>query len=300
MTYSSRSYGGSQDLLLIQDFLVGARSTSGNWGYLHVGDVLWRIFRDPDSDPEQNIQLWVDDNANLMGFAFFCPPNAVEIQVHPRIRGRGELERDMLAWAEKRRNQSTLIEGEPMLVTDAFEDDESRIAILKEHGFRQSEASNSYLFRDLEETIPEPRLPTDFTFQTMGDVNINRWVALHKKVMGSRITAEAYESLKTAPGYRSALHIVAVAPDDSFAAYCLCWLDATNRTGELEPVGTHAAFRRQGLGKAVVLEGLSRLRQEGAKEAIVYTGSTNDAALKLYESVGFRTLHQFLDFAKWI
>jgi SAM-dependent methyltransferase len=80
--------------------------------------------------------------------------------------------------------------------------------------------------------------------------------------------------------------------------FCVRADDSKNRTGELEPVGTHRNYRRMGLGKAVVLEGLRSLKRQGATEAIVYASDTNEAAIKLYESVGFRTIHRFFDFSK--
>src|ERR671936_569373 len=54
-----------------------------------------------------------------------------------------------------------------------------------------------------------------------------------------------------AAGYE--LDQVAVAPDGSFAAFCLCWLYEENRAGNLEPVGTHSDHRRRGLARAVSL-----------------------------------------------
>ena len=98
--------------------------------------------------------------------------------------------------------------------------------------------------------------------------------------------------------YRADLDCVAVAPDGSVASYTLAWLDEENRVGEFEPVGTHEAHQRRGLGRAVNLFALQRLRDEGATEALV--GCRGDDAYpiprKLYESVGFRELAATLSF----
>jgi mycothiol synthase len=83
---------------------------------------------------------------------------------------------------------------------------------------------------------------------------------------------------------------VAVAPDGAFASYCICWLDRANWTGEFEPVGTRPAFRGQGIGKVLMLEGLRRLKAHGARTAIVYSVGDNVASVGLYTSVGFQTL----------
>lgn len=80
-----------------------------------------------------------------------------------------------------------------------------------------------------------------------------------------------------------------VATDGTFASFCLAWHDARHRVGELEPVGTHPAFRRRGLAAASV-SGLRALRDAGADAAIVY--ARGDAAYpapgRLYRSLGFR------------
>lgn len=103
----------------------------------------------------------------------------------------------------------------------------------------------------------------------------------------SKVTLPAYERLRSLPEYRPELDVVVVALDGALAAYALCWLDPTNHTGEFEPVGTHPQFRRQGLGKVVMQEGLRRLRHHGATTAYVTAIGTNQAARRLYESVGF-------------
>ena len=90
--------------------------------------------------------------------------------------------------------------------------------------------------------------------------------------------------------YRADLDCVVVAPDGSVAAFTLAWLDELNGVGELEPVGTHADHVRLGLGRAVNLFALQRLRDEGAGEALVACRGDDGHPIpaRLYESVGFR------------
>ena len=83
-------------------------------------------------------------------------------------------------------------------------------------------------------------------------------------------------------------------------AYTLAWLDEKNRVGQFEPVGTHADHQRRGLGRAVNLFALHRLRTEGATLALVEC--RGDAAYpvpaKLYESVGFREVSRHLAYRR--
>ena len=83
------------------------------------------------------------------------------------------------------------------------------------------------------------------------------------------------------------------SPDGRGASACTIWFDEVNGVGLFEPVGTHPAFQRQGLGKAVMTEGLRRMKSAGMRRAIVGFDPTNVAALALYTSMGFRACEYF-------
>jgi mycothiol synthase len=157
-----------------------------------------------------------------------------------------------------------------------------------------------HFHRSLSEPIPAATPPPGVTVRHVGAED--EWaerVATHREVWHpSKVTLEAYRRLRASPGYIPALDLVAATPDGTFASYCICWLDPVNRTGEFEPVGTRPAFRRQGLGGAVIGEGLRRLKAHGASEAIVYTPHSNAAAVALYESAGFRIVGREYDYAR--
>jgi len=78
------------------------------------------------------------------------------------------------------------------------------------------------------------------------------------------------------------LKVAAVAPDGKFAAYCGMWYDKEAGYAVIEPVATDPAYRKMGLGKAVVLEGIRRVGELGAKIALV--GSSQ----QFYYSIGLR------------
>ena len=82
--------------------------------------------------------------------------------------------------------------------------------------------------------------------------------------------------------------MVAVARDGTIAAYVNCWLDPVNRIGDFGPVGARPAYRRRGLTRAVLLEGMRRLQAAGMDRVCVSTGVTNTAARA---SVRVRRLH---------
>lgn len=79
------------------------------------------------------------------------------------------------------------------------------------------------------------------------------------------------------------LDLVAAAADGSIASFATTWFDDVSRTAYIEPVATVPAHQRHGLGKAVILEGLQRLKKMECQVAFV--GGYSQAANALYFSV---------------
>ena len=69
-------------------------------------------------------------------------------------------------------------------------------------------------------------------------------------------------------------------------AYAVTGLSGTQ--GYLQRLAVHPEHRRSGLGRALAIDGLRWLRRKAVSEAVVNTQLGNDAALKLYLSLGFR------------
>jgi L-amino acid N-acyltransferase YncA len=74
------------------------------------------------------------------------------------------------------------------------------------------------------------------------------------------------------------------------AASTIMWLDEANQTAEFEPVGTHPAFRRLGLGSAMLRHGMHLARDAGATHMTVAClgAPGHPQARGLYYGVGFR------------
>ncbi len=90
------------------------------------------------------------------------------------------------------------------------------------------------------------------------------------------------------PAYNPHLDIIADAGDGQIGAFCIVWLDHINKVGLFEPVGTIPEFRRKGLGKAVLIEGMQRMREQGIKSAIVTVNEDDPEAIIFYASTGFK------------
>jgi len=231
-------------------------------------------------------RLWFDGDA-LAGWGWLTRAAELEAQVRPSHR---QLLDDILAWGQPAR----------MLVrvdnTDAIER-------VRAHGLEHDPAAPwmRVNVRALDE-IDEPRLPAGYRLRTIADgADIASRAAAHRSAFHpSRFTDDVYGMVRSTWPYRADLDCVVEAPDGSVVAYSLAWLDEDNRVGELEPVGTHADYRRRGFGRAANLFALWRLRDEGATHALV--GCRGDSAYpipcRLYESIGFHERTRSVAFRK--
>ncbi len=296
----SRPFVAPADLRPLLDLVTAANGDARRPSHWHIGDVLWQMFRSDGFDATARIRLWYDD-AGLLGFAWRDDPTSAVLQLHPRAHDNDALEEAMLTWI----GDAWSVRGDGgaarTLTTYAMESDTRRLAPLHRHGFVGAEAHlHHVMHRDLDAPIPDLPLPDGAVIRPLADdTEIAARVALHRAVWtNSHMTDASYARMRAVPGYLPDLDIVAAMPDDAFASYCICWLDPVNRTGEFEPVGTRAAYRRQGIGKAVVLDGLLRLKAHGAHTAIVAPTAGNDASLALYLSAGFRVVDREMAFTR--
>jgi predicted N-acetyltransferase YhbS len=74
-------------------------------------------------------------------------------------------------------------------------------------------------------------------------------------------------------------------PNGDLASYCGIWYAPANRLAYVEPVATDPDYRRRGLARAAVLEGIRRASLLGATRAIVGSGQP------FYHAIGFRQIY---------
>jgi len=291
----------------MQDLLMEARSRTNDWHYAHVGELMWGFFMVTcHLNPQEHIRLWHDKQAKLVAYAILGEDPSFDCQVLPQYEWSG-IEAEALAWAETRIGELRKRDAERWsgnLVSGARQDDVKRIAFLEQHGFRYSgEFAEVNMLRSLDEPIPETVGLTDCQIRALaetGDTS-NRAGAVRDVWLPwtvGNVSDDDYAHLMRLSGYHRELDVVAVASDGIIAAYVNCWLDPINRIGDFEPVGARPIYRRQGLTRAVLLEGLRRLKARGMDRVCVSTGVSNTPALRLYESISFRIVNKYFDYVK--
>ena len=305
--FTSRPYETEHDLRQMQGLLMEARSQTSDWRYAHVGELMWSFFMVVcHLDPQSEIRLWHDGEGRLAGYAILGEDPSFDCQVLPGSEWYG-IEAEALAWAEGRvaelrRHEEQRWSGR--LVAGARRDDARRIAFLEEHGFRYSgRFAEVNLLRSLDEPIPEVEVPAGCRVRAVaGTGEIADRAAAHREVWQpwtvGNVSDDDYATLMRLPGYQRELDVVAVAPNGVIAAYVNGWRDPVNRIGDFGPVGARPAHRRRGLTRAVLLEGLRRMRSAGMDRVCVSTGVSNTPAVRLYESVGFKAVNGYLDYER--
>ena len=259
------------------------------------GDLAWWFARGEQGvDWASRIRVWTD-GANTVGWGWLSKPAELEWFVAADVDEAAErrLRLEILDWARARVADDAPSAGDapPALgvwAADGWPEQD----ILAGLGFAPSSSGLTQFFQSLDRELPEPSVPDGYIVRSVaGPAEIPARVEVHRAAFApSKLTVEMYELLVRLAPYRYDLDAVAEAPDGTFAAFTMAWLDAEASLGYFEPVGTHPDHQRRGLGKAVNTYALRRLRDEGAREAMVYSALGNVGSDALYRSVGFRPI----------
>jgi ribosomal protein S18 acetylase RimI-like enzyme len=305
--FPSRTYEGERDLSEMRDFLVEARSRTDDWHYAHVGEMQFAFFMVLcHLDPHEHVRLWHDEHGKLIGYAILGEDPSFDWQVAPQAEWAG-IESEALTWAHSLlidlRGRDPSAWGGRM-VSGSRQDNAQRLSFLEQNGFQYSgEFAEVNMLRPLTDPIPESVLPGGFMVRGLdeGDEILSR-AAAQREVWQpwtvGNVTDEDYLRFMTLPGYDRELDVVAVTPDGAIAAYANGWLDPVNRIGDFGPVGALPAYRRLGLTRAVLLEGLRRMRSRDMDRVCISTTEGNNAAQALYRSIGFTEANRYLDFVR--
>lgn len=280
--------------------------------YLTPGDVAWQL---PAAAPETNLCLWYH-GARLAGYVWFDPPTAMGFD--------GPLLAPLLAWGARRRRdfgpgrsrfldvrsmaewEHELLHPRPValdgraLETTALESDRPRVAFLEAHGFTASAHFGTHLRRRLDAPIPRSRLPAGFRLRQVTPADFAERVATQRDAFwpGSSFTLERYLAVRATAPYDPELDLVLETPDGTFAGACIAWPDATSGVGHFEPVGTRRDWRGRGFARALLWEGMRRLRARGMHAAGIGTAGFNAPANAAYRSAGFEQVDVSRTFVK--
>jgi mycothiol synthase len=298
MAYTMHSFQDEDDYWRIRDFLRQVFLLNGrrelSWQAYRFEYWRWHGIANLGQGPlEEGVFLWQTAEGRLAAVLNREGRGHAYLQVHPALR-TPELEEEMVKVAEAHLAMPGPDGGRKLHVWVNAQDD-LRQAIVTRRGYAKGEWPEYQRRRSLQAPIPEAPPPPGYTVRALGDGAelLERCyasgLAFHpgeiRYAIENREDVTWYRNIQNAPLYRRDLDMVAIAPDGAVASFCTVWFDDVTRTGAFEPVGTVPAHQRRGLGKAVMCEGLRRLRRMGA--TLAFVGSYEPPAHALYASVGF-------------
>lgn len=295
MRLTVRSYEAEEDYWRIREFLREVYRINDphelSWQAYRFDYWRWHGVENMGHGPlETRVFIWETSGGRIAAVLNQERKQDACLQVHPDLR-TSELEEAMLVIAEEHLGWPNT-EGRNRVQVWAHAEDELRQGILVRRGYVKGDQPEYQRRRSMAVPVPHPPVAAGYTVRPLGDVDelparsLVSWRAFHPNEQDDRYEGwDWYHNIQRAPLYRRDLDIVAVAPHEEFAAFCTVWFDDVTRTGAFEPVGTSPDHQRQGLGKAVMYEGLRRLKRLGARMA--YVGSYSPEAHALYASVGF-------------
>jgi mycothiol synthase len=288
-----RRYRDEEDYWRIRNFLRQVFLLNGLHQYSWpVGRLdYWRWHGIENCDACDSIAsvifIWETEDGEIAAVLHPESRGEVFLQVDPRLR-TPELEEEMLDVAEEH-----LVHPErKRLWAFAHTDDDLRQEVLTRRGFTKvtrPQAVEHQHRRWLDGPIPAVQPPPGYTVRSLGEVDElpsrswASWRAFHPDEPDEAYEGwEWYHNIQRQPLYRRDLDIVAVAPDGEIASFCTIWYDDVTRSAMYEPVGTVPEHQQRGLGKAILTEGLHRVKRMGVVMAFV--SGFSPAANALYDS----------------
>ena len=271
------------DYHALRDFLLKLRNHNylfGRWDWMITHSHL-------DEGSLPRIGLWEENGALVAVATYDCSLGKTFLLA---LKGYEPLKEEMLLYARERLQQRQG-GGLQVVIQDG---DAYMQSIAARHGFYPTQKSEMDSVYEIGQGGTVYKLPSGFRVTSMAETydlyqyGQVLWRGFNHEQNGEGPFVFKAEELPRwelefkRPNVNLSLKVAVVAPNGDFVSYCGMWYDSRSEEALVEPVATDPAYRRMGLGRAAVLEGVRRGADLGAKRAFV--GSSQP----FHYSIGFR------------
>jgi len=280
-----RHYLSPDDFKLVGDFLI-AHYASGNqdgnwlqptWEYMHSHPYL-------DESSLEKIAIW-EESGEIVGVAHYeSRLGEAFFEVHPKY---AHLKPEMLEYAESHLYGESE-DGKKYLQAYVNDFDREFERLVESRGYQKDDPHKRPLFAFVLPSSFSPiDLPAGFRLKSLAEdndlVKIDRvlWRGFNHAGEPPPDSIKGRKKMQSGPNFRKDLTIVVEAPNGDFVSFSGMWYEASNKIAYVEPLATDPDYRRMGLGKAAVMEGIRRCKELGA--SVAYVGSGQE----FYKSLGF-------------
>lgn len=298
MTIEFRQYNHEVDYFKVSEFLIEhylPGNADGNWleptwEYANFHPAL-------DEDHMNRWRIW-ENRGEIVAFVHYeWRMGEGFFEFHPDYR---HLREEMLDFAEGHLTGISKKDGRRYLCAYVNDYDKALLNLLVQKGYQKDTGETRPLYRfKVPEPFPQIELPEGFRLTSLAEEC--DWAKVHRVMWrgfnhpGEPPAGEeeliSRQKMFDTPKARRDLKIAVKAPNGDFVAFCGMFFEDNHHYAYVEPVATDPDYRRLGLGKAAVLEGIRRCALLGATEAFVGSDQL------FYQSFGFRKVY---DTQGWI
>jgi ribosomal protein S18 acetylase RimI-like enzyme len=288
MTIKFRQYKNPDDYKRVDSFLVQhyqPDNADGNWlepawEYMHSHPYL-------DQSSLGKIGIWEEDGRMVAVATYESRLGEAFFQFHPAYK---HLSHEMLDYAEKSLHEISK-DGKKFLHVFVNDVDVEFVSLVKERGYKKDdEESRTMRQFMIPDPFPEIILPEGFRLTSLAEEC--NWAKVHRVIWRGfnhegeppigEDELESRRKMFETPTARHDLKIAVEAPNGDFVSFCGMFYEPTHKYAYVEPVATDPDYRRMGLGKAAVLEGIRRCSALDA--TVAYVGSDQE----FYQALGFK------------
>ncbi len=275
---------GEAALGSMQDILASSLRPAPGRYTIHPGDLAWWM-RHEDPRRARQTSYWISPGRAVL----VIDADSREISA---FSAEGEPVIPVIEWAQRRLRGL----GEVGWVADS---DGELVDYLTAGDYEPIHTDRLYHWELNDVEIPVPDLPPGWELRPIrSEVEADeRRRASHgafASTMDHQAHLERYLRFMRSPVYDQERDLVAVSPEGRIASFVVWWPDVSG-IAQIEPFGTHPAFQRRGIGRALMYYALERMRAAGMARTRVITDESRSDATSFYGGVGF----QEMDRVRW-
>lgn len=284
-----RTYRHPADYARIDEFLIRTYrpgNLDGNWvepawEYMHHHPNL-------DSASLEKIGVWEDDGQVVAAVHYEWRLGDAFFQFHPDYRF---LRAEMLDYAESSLYGVSPDDGRRYLMAFVNDIDTPFTELVRARGYQLDPAAGGPVCSlDIPQPFPAVNVPPGFRLTSLAEecdwAKVNRvmWRGFNHagEPPASAADLEDRRRMFDTPSAHRDLKIAVAALNGDFVAFCGMFYEPTARFAYVEPVATDPDYRRLGLGRSAVLEGIRRCAALGATTAYVISDQM------FYQAMGFK------------
>ncbi|MBE9110364.1 GNAT family N-acetyltransferase [Nodosilinea sp. LEGE 07298] len=315
MSVNSRPSTGAEDLPAIAAFYEICDQVDRLDRAPSLENLQRRLDHPPPGGTQYH-QLWETAQGQLVGIVALWiedPTDVLEgwvgVSVHPDYRG-AHLEAELLSWAEQQVQEQATVAQRPAKLCAGARSDASYYRAIYETANYEIIRQFHDMARSLADPIPQPQFPPGFTSRPTNADEALAWVEMFNESFIDHwnftpMTLEDRQFRLGYPTYQPELDWVVTAPDGNLAGFCKGHVDHDENArrlrneGWITILGTRRGYRRLGLARAMLLQGLHQLHLAGMDSVLLGVDTQNpNQATGLYESVGFTIKETYLTYQK--